>query len=60
VRVGYLRVDLDVDATARAINGMILAAALAALRNPAPDAQQDMSEAIRRVMYDGIAARPLA
>lgn len=48
VRVGYLRADLDVDATARAINGMILAAVLAA--------QKNMSEAIRRVMYDGIAA----
>jgi AcrR family transcriptional regulator len=53
VRVGYLRADLDVDATARAINGMILAAILTALRDP--DSQARMSEAIRRVMYDGIA-----
>jgi hypothetical protein len=58
VRVGYLPADLDVDATARAINGMILAAVLAALRDPDRGAQARMSAAIRRVMYDGIAARP--
>jgi len=59
VRVGYLHADLDVNATARAINGMILAGVIAALRNPAPDAQEGMSKAIRRVMYDGIAESPL-
>lgn len=58
VRVGYLHAELDVDATAKAINGMILAAVLAELRNPDPQAQARMGEAIRRVMYDGIAARP--
>ena len=58
VELGYLRADLDVDGTARAINGMILGSALAAARNPNPDDQRRLSEAIRRVMYDGIAARP--
>lgn len=57
VKLGYLRADLDVDGSARAINGMILAAALAGLRDPAPESQARLSAAIRRVMYDGIAAR---
>jgi AcrR family transcriptional regulator len=57
VELGYLRADLDVDGTARAINGMILGSALAAARNPAPDDQRRLSEAILRVMYDGISAR---
>ena len=57
VRIGYLRADLDVPGTARAINGMILGSALAGVTNPDPDHQRQLSEAIRRVMYDGIAAR---
>jgi AcrR family transcriptional regulator len=56
VELGYLRADLDVDHTARAINGMILGSVLAALHDPAVD-QAALSAAIRRVMYDGIAAR---
>lgn len=55
VELGYLRQDLDVDNTARAINGMILGSALALLQNASVD-QRALSEAIRRVMYDGIAA----
>lgn len=57
VRVGYLHSDLDVAATARAINGMIIAAVLNALREPAEITHQQMGLAIRRVMYDGIAAQ---
>jgi len=57
VRVGYLHADLDVDATARAINGMILAAILATLRDPDGGTQARMSQAIRKLMYDGISAR---
>lgn len=57
VEFGYLRADLDVDATALAINGMILGSVLAALRDPTPERQERMSAAIRAVMYDGIAAR---
>ena len=56
VRVGYLHSDLDVASTARAINGMIIAAILAGLRDPGETAHQRMDVAIRRVMYDGIAA----
>jgi AcrR family transcriptional regulator len=55
VELGYLRADLDVGNTARAINGMILGSAIASLRTP--EDQTALSEAIRRVMYDGIAAR---
>ncbi|MEV6713683.1 hypothetical protein AB0M48_16775 [Lentzea sp. NPDC051208] len=55
VELGYLRADLDVDNTARAINGMILGTAISSLRTP--EAQAAQSEALRRVMYDGIAAR---
>jgi AcrR family transcriptional regulator len=56
VELGYLPADLDVDNTARAINGMILGSVLAALHDPDLD-QAALSAAIRRVMYDGIAAR---
>jgi AcrR family transcriptional regulator len=56
VEGGYLRPDLDVINTARAINGMILGSTIAGLGDPAPDTR-DLSAAIRRVMYDGIAAR---
>ena len=54
VELGYLEADLDVDNTARAINGMILGSTIASLSDPDLDARM-LSEAIRRVMYDGIA-----
>jgi AcrR family transcriptional regulator len=57
VELGYLRADLDVGSTATAINGMILASAIASLRKSGPEHQRRLSEALRRVMYDGIAAR---
>ncbi|MBN6038335.1 TetR/AcrR family transcriptional regulator [Amycolatopsis sp. 195334CR] len=57
VELGYLRADLDVENTAHALNGMILASAISSLRNPDPAHQRQLSEAVRRVMYDGIAAR---
>jgi AcrR family transcriptional regulator len=55
LELGYLRQDLDVDNTARAINGMVLGSALALLQNPDAN-QRKLSEAIRTMMYDGIAA----
>ncbi len=55
LELGYLRQDLDVDNTARAINGMVLGSALALLQNPDAN-QRKLSEAIRKMMYDGIAA----
>lgn len=54
VDLGYLPADLDVDNTARAINGMILASAIAIIRDPGAD-HRSFSSAIQRVMYDGIA-----
>lgn len=54
--MGYLHPDLDVEAT-QAINGMILAAVIASLRDPAEETRTRLSTAIRRVMYDGIAIR---
>lgn len=56
VKTGYLRADLDVEATATAINGMILAAMLSAVRRPEPEHQRRLSEAIRRLMFEGITA----
>jgi AcrR family transcriptional regulator len=56
VEFGYLPADLDVQNTARAINGMILGSTIAALQNPDLD-QRALSVAVRRVMYDGIAGQ---
>lgn len=56
VQEGYLPADLDVDNTARAINGMIMSSVLAALHDPGID-QHKLRLAIQRVMYDGIAGR---
>jgi AcrR family transcriptional regulator len=56
VELGYLRADLDIDNTARAINGMVLASAISSLSTPAAAHQRQLSEAVRRLMYDGIAA----
>jgi AcrR family transcriptional regulator len=55
VELGYLRADLDIDNTARAINGMIMAGALASLDTPTAEQQRLFSDAVRRLMYDGIA-----
>lgn len=56
VREGYLPDDLDVDNTARAINGMILGSVVASLHDPGLDPVA-LRKAIQRVMYDGIATR---
>ena len=53
---GYLHADLDVDNTARAINGMIVGSVITGLQNPDVD-QGVLAAAIRRVMYDGISVR---
>ena len=55
VERGYLAPDLDVDNTARAINGMIVGSVISGMQNPDADPAA-LAEAIRRVMYDGIAA----
>ena len=58
VDAGYLRTDLDVDKTARAINGMIIAAALHGIRHPDRAESRQFADAVRRLMLDGIAAAP--
>jgi AcrR family transcriptional regulator len=57
VEQGYLHADLDIDNTARAINGMIVGSVIAGLNNP-DLSQRQLAEAMRRVMYDGISLRP--
>lgn len=56
VERGYLRADLDVESTARAVNGMILGAVVHGVRHPGPEEQAALVLAIQRLMYDGIAA----
>lgn len=56
VEKGYLPGDLDVDNTARAINGMIVGSVIAGLQDAGLD-HRAQAEAIQRVMYDGIAPR---
>lgn len=53
---GYLRPDLDVEYTARAVNGMILAGVLQGIRHPGASTHRRMADAIARLMLDGIAA----
>ena len=57
VDLGYLRDDLDVASSARAINGMILGAVIHGVRHHDAESQAELAHAIQRVMYDGIAAR---
>ncbi len=55
---GYLRADLDVLRTARAVNGMIMATVLLVMGG-ADDAEvQAQRAAVWTLMYDGIVARP--
>jgi AcrR family transcriptional regulator len=55
---GFLRSDLDIDATANAVVGMILAAALRSLRTPLDlEDRRRFDEGIIRLLIDGIAAR---
>lgn len=56
--LGYLRADLDVDGTARAVVGVILANLLQGLRTPTDrEAQRRTADAGLRLMFDGIARR---
>jgi AcrR family transcriptional regulator len=57
VELGYLRADLDVTASARAVNGMILGAVVHGIRHHDEQSQAQLTGAIQRLMYDGIAAR---
>jgi len=57
VDAGFLRADLEVGETARALNGMIYAGALHAIRSGGSDEAQAYVEAALRLMFDGISAR---
>lgn len=58
VEQGYLRADLDTANTARAVTGMILAAIIHGLRQPDAAAVNDLSQAIRRLLIDGVRKDP--
>ncbi|MCE5290719.1 MAG: TetR/AcrR family transcriptional regulator [Nocardiaceae bacterium] len=58
VGLGYLRADLDVEFTAKAINGAMIALVLQDMQSADAAIRTRFSEAIQRLMYDGIAARP--
>jgi hypothetical protein len=58
VERGYLREDLDVEVTAEAVVGMILAAALRSLRTPLDlEDRRRFNEGVIRLLTEGIAAR---
>lgn len=57
VGLGYLRADLDVPSSARAINGMILGGVIHGIRHHDEASQATLAASIQRLMYDGIAAR---
>ncbi|MBB5915723.1 AcrR family transcriptional regulator [Nocardia transvalensis] len=54
VELGYLRADLDTANTAKAVTGMMLGAIIHGLRNPDEAAAADLTEAIRRLLIDGV------
>ncbi|MEU0541129.1 TetR/AcrR family transcriptional regulator [Nocardia sp. NPDC005978] len=54
VEQGYLRADLDTVNTSRAVTGMILSAILHGLRNPDHGLSADLTQAIRRLIIDGV------
>ncbi|UGT38748.1 TetR/AcrR family transcriptional regulator [Nocardia yamanashiensis] len=55
VEAGYFRADLDVESAARAVNGMIFAAAMYQLRSPAQADLDRLSRTIREMIYHGLA-----
>jgi AcrR family transcriptional regulator len=55
VTAGYFRPDLDVDAAARAVNGMILAAVMYRLRDPSPEVFDRLTQTSREIIYFGLA-----
>lgn len=54
VEHGYLREDLDTVSTAKAVTGMLLAAILHGLRDSSQDAVAALTQAIRRLLIDGV------
>ena len=58
VRRGFLRADLDIAATARAINGMFVARAVERLHGAEPVDRRRFSAALGRLLLDGVRASP--
>jgi AcrR family transcriptional regulator len=59
VELGYLRADLDVDATARVVNWLIISVALEQdRRGSSREESQRLVDATLRLYLDGIGARP--
>jgi AcrR family transcriptional regulator len=56
VEAGFLRADLDVPESARALNGIVYAGALDAIRSRDPKGARPYVAAALRLMFDGIAA----
>ncbi|WP_460695876.1 TetR/AcrR family transcriptional regulator [Nocardia thraciensis] len=54
VERGYLRADLDTTSTAKAVTGMLLAAIIHGLRDPDETGVEDLAQAIRRLLIDGV------
>ncbi|WP_373864071.1 TetR/AcrR family transcriptional regulator [Nocardia mexicana] len=54
VEHGYLRADLDTTSTAKAVTGMLLAAIIHGLRDPDEAGVEDLAQAIRRLLIDGV------
>ncbi|MFC9896506.1 TetR/AcrR family transcriptional regulator [Nocardia sp. NPDC127579] len=54
VELGYLRADLDTVHTAKAVTGMLLAGIVHGLRDPDEAAIDALTEAIRRLLVDGV------
>jgi|SRR5215207_682132 len=58
VEKGFLRADLDTAVTAKAVNGMITAGAIEALRfTDTPDERDRWVAAVTALMFDGVTAR---
>lgn len=53
---GYLRTDLDVEATAKAINGMIVGGVIIGIHDTDRVRLETYADAALRMMYDGISA----
>jgi len=56
VEAGYLRTDLDVVNSARALTGMMMANIIHGIRNSDPAAIRALNLATQRLMFDGISA----
>ncbi|MFN7619785.1 MAG: TetR/AcrR family transcriptional regulator [bacterium] len=58
MRQGFLRSDLDRQATAHVLVGMIFSTILMTINGGEPELLKRMNSAVRRMLLDGIASRP--